>query len=124
MSSSVSTAAAAARTRSHGLRSRSLSRPSMAREDAACAPAAQAASEGRAQGAFSVPSYLKVILTGLPAATVTSCVFSPYRSCQDATVYLPGGTLSILKSPVSAGEGWYGVFFGPGKPPRQGGPSH
>src|SRR6266481_8092440 len=48
---------------------------------------------------FSVPSYLKFTLAGLPASTVTSCVLVPYFSCQDSTVYLPAGTLSILNEP-------------------------
>src|SRR5438128_4034571 len=50
---------------------------------------------------FSVPSYLKLALAGLPASTVTSCVLVPYFSCQASTVYFPGGTLSILKLPLS-----------------------
>src|SRR5438477_9570624 len=50
---------------------------------------------------FSVPSYLKLTFAGLPASTVTSCVLVPYFSCQLSTVYFPGGTLSILKLPLS-----------------------
>src|SRR5438874_8354096 len=72
---------------------------------------------------FSVPSYLKFALAGLPASTVTSCVLVPYFSCQLSTVYLPGGTLSILKVP-SLVIAWSPLLETPVYPRIQGWTSH
>src|SRR5436309_4357272 len=73
---------------------------------------------------FSVPSYLKFALAGLPASTVTSCVLVPYFSCQASTVYFPGGTLSILNDPESLVTACSPLFDTPMYPRIHGCTSH